>query len=116
MKRHKFDFKDGDRYSRPIRRQGEGPVRVEVTATSRDRRTLQVALHGSCEGTNWTEIQSWQSPVPGISRTGTVQASHPLLRARVCFDRARPDHVELFLIEAEDPAGDPSSERKEGHS
>ncbi|KAF0243552.1 MAG: hypothetical protein FD180_3277 [Planctomycetota bacterium] len=117
MKRHKFEFENGDSFSRPIRRQGDGPVRVEMTAVSRGRGTLQVALLGSGDGTNWNEIASWQGTCPGWAAFGQVSTRHPLLRARVSWlEKARLVIAELLLVEAAYPAGDSSSERKEGQS
>ncbi|KAF0243732.1 MAG: hypothetical protein FD180_3148 [Planctomycetota bacterium] len=117
MKRHPFVFKDGDCFSRPIRRQGDGPVRVEMIARHLGRGTLHVALQGSGEGTDWSEIASWQGFCPGWASFGEVATRHPLLRARVSWlEKARLVIAELLLIEAAYPAGDSSSERKEGKS
>ena len=116
MKRHRFEFKDGDSFSKPIRRKGDGLVRVEMSAMSRTRGTLQVALLGSADGANWSEIASWQGFCPGWAAFGKVATRYPLLRARLWLEQARLVIAELLLIEAADPAGDSPSERKEDKS
>ncbi|MEK7466883.1 MAG: hypothetical protein AAB074_05655 [Planctomycetota bacterium] len=116
MQRHRFAFKDGDCFSRPIRRKGDGPVRVEMIILNLARGTLHVALQGSGDGSDWSEIASWQGTCPGYCSSGEVATRYPLLRARLWLEKARLVIAELLLIEAADPAGNSSSERKEGKS
>ncbi len=116
MNRRRFVFEKGTSFSKPLRRTGVGPVDLEISVWTLRGGSLDVALLESSEGTDWLVVADWRGHQPSWAHLGLVTPRLPWLRARLGLEKTRGSVLDLLLLEASDPAGDLSHERKDNES